>query len=612
MSDTRGMPPLSSEEPPGLTSGSSPAPLSSPMSSTPQATYSEKLKVNVVKSERLKRKVLEINLLLDQGMRPNMEKDTVAKLCSKLGIQIQSQMEGYQLAGKKIYIWLKANCDIDRFCSQDSIKVADGIKTGLVKPMDRREVDVKVSGLNLNTPDSLVVEYLNKHGRVVNSKVIYETDKEGPFKGLYNGDRRYLVDFTDGRNLGSFHLLDGARIRVNYSGQRKTCGRCHMTSLGCPGGGIAKVCEDKDGPRVTLINHMKLHWNEIGFTPTSFTLDTKDTEEGVENTDSTDFDIAIKENEIFTPAHKKQNAPSQTDCNYTGVVIRNLPLNITEEILKPFLVSKGLPEEHEELKIFATKKNKNVDIENISNDTCGKLIANIHEQVFFSRKVYCRGLKNLETPTKIAPEEKSKDTTDNTSKPDPDTKIVDSKDATPDKDIETIENKKDSMSPLVPGLSKEEAAKAAKKARQHKNKLDKQKGVKNIGKKSKDLDKSDFLNDSNPPPSPESDQTSAFVFDDNPESPLTETSDDASKFFQNSPLSTEVDPIFLTPGHFSSLTAKKIQKEELWKQQISPKPANKRSSSPSEDLERRMRSRSVSASTRIPMTSKLPFVNTAK
>ena len=253
-----------------------------------------------------------------------------------------------------------------------------------------------------------------------------------------------------------------------------------------------------------------------------------------------------------------------------------------------------------------------MDIENISNDTCGKLIANIHEQVFFSRKVYCRGLKNLETPTKIAPEEKSKDTTDNTSKPDPDTKIDDSKDATADKDdIETIENKKDSLPPLVPGLSKEEAAKAAKKARQHKNKLDKQKGAKNIGKKSKDLDKSDFLNDSNPQPSPEFDQTSAYVFEDDPESPLTETSDAASKFFQHSPLSTD-DPIFLTPGSYSSLTAKKIQKEELWKQQISPKPANKRSSSPSEDLERRMRSRSVSTSSRIPMTSKLPFVNTAK
>ena len=74
--------------------------------------------------------------------------------------------------------------------------------------MDRREVDVKISGLNFNTPDSLVKEYLNKHGLVVSTKVIYETDKEGPFEGLYNGDRRYLVDFTNGRNMGYFYLLE--------------------------------------------------------------------------------------------------------------------------------------------------------------------------------------------------------------------------------------------------------------------------------------------------------------------------------------------------------------------------------------------------------------------
>ena len=50
--------------------------------------------------------------------------------------------------------------------------------------MDRREVEVKISGLNINTPDSLVVEYISKHGRVVHPKVIYDTEKEGPLKGL--------------------------------------------------------------------------------------------------------------------------------------------------------------------------------------------------------------------------------------------------------------------------------------------------------------------------------------------------------------------------------------------------------------------------------------------
>ena len=68
-------------------------------------------------------------------------------------------------------------------------------------------------------------------------KVIYEIDKEGPFTGLYNGDRRYLVDFSTGRNMGSYHLIDGVKIRVSYSGQRRTCGRCHKTSDECPGKG---------------------------------------------------------------------------------------------------------------------------------------------------------------------------------------------------------------------------------------------------------------------------------------------------------------------------------------------------------------------------------------
>ena len=62
---------------------------------------------------------------------------------------------------------------LEQFCPEGSIKVADGAKTGLIKPMDCRKVEVKISGLHFNTPDSLVVEYINKHGTVVNTKVIY-------------------------------------------------------------------------------------------------------------------------------------------------------------------------------------------------------------------------------------------------------------------------------------------------------------------------------------------------------------------------------------------------------------------------------------------------------
>ena len=56
--------------------------------------------------------------------------------------------------------------------------------------MDKKEVIVTIQGLNLNTPDSLVIEYLAKHGKVVHNKVIYETIKEGPLKGIKNGNRK--------------------------------------------------------------------------------------------------------------------------------------------------------------------------------------------------------------------------------------------------------------------------------------------------------------------------------------------------------------------------------------------------------------------------------------
>ena len=129
---------------------------------------------------------------------------------------------------------------------------------------------VTIQGLNFNTPDGLVREYLSKHGRVVSNKVVYEKDKTGPFEGLYNGNRRYLVDFTLGKNLGSYHIIDGSKVHVSYAGQQRTCGRCHKTSKDCPGGGVAKQCEDRLGRRVPLIEHMREHCEEIGFAPNLF------------------------------------------------------------------------------------------------------------------------------------------------------------------------------------------------------------------------------------------------------------------------------------------------------------------------------------------------------
>ena len=107
----------------------------------------------------------------------------------------------------------------------------------------------------------------------MNNSVIYSRFSEGPFKGKYNGERRYQVDFSNSsRSMGTYHFLDGSRVRIFYRGNEKTCGRCHRTAREIPGGGLARDCDGAGGIRVHLHDHMKRVWMEIGFAPFSFEL----------------------------------------------------------------------------------------------------------------------------------------------------------------------------------------------------------------------------------------------------------------------------------------------------------------------------------------------------
>ena len=73
--------------------------------------------------------------------------------------------------------------------------------------------------------------------------------------------------------MATFHLIDGC---VFYRGNRKTCGRCHKLADDCPGEAIAKNCAAGGGKQVFLLDHMEKLWNDIGFTPSSFSLDEND------------------------------------------------------------------------------------------------------------------------------------------------------------------------------------------------------------------------------------------------------------------------------------------------------------------------------------------------
>ena len=108
-----------------------------------------------------------------------------------------------------------------KFCKEDKIRVQPGVTTSLSKPAGRNDVTVTAVGLNFNTPDTFVQEYIKKFGRIISDSVIYGKYTEGPFKNKYNGERKYQVEFSEDKiPIRTYHIIDGERVKVFYRGNK--------------------------------------------------------------------------------------------------------------------------------------------------------------------------------------------------------------------------------------------------------------------------------------------------------------------------------------------------------------------------------------------------------
>ena len=196
-----------------------------------RATYADRLKTNVRFDHRLKRNVLEI-LLEKKHLEAELDHNNVANLLKSIGIDIAGQVEGTQIKNRMISVWIVPGVNIERFCREESIRVTPGISTSSIRPAGRKDVTVSITGLDFNTPDNFIIEYLNRFGTVLDNRVIYSTYSEGPFKGKYTGERKYQADFSNSkRSMGTFHIIDGSRVKVFYRGNIKTCARCHQAAF---------------------------------------------------------------------------------------------------------------------------------------------------------------------------------------------------------------------------------------------------------------------------------------------------------------------------------------------------------------------------------------------
>ena len=162
-------------------------------------SYANRLKTNVKFDNRLKRNLLEITLEKTSSEVESeviISQEAIARLFRSLKLDIITQVEGYQVIFNKgvhiISVWVANGVNLDKFCVSENISVGKGIITGSIRPAGRQNVTVTITGLDFNTPDTLVHDYIQKFGgQVLNKKVIYSKFSDGPFSGKYTGERKY-------------------------------------------------------------------------------------------------------------------------------------------------------------------------------------------------------------------------------------------------------------------------------------------------------------------------------------------------------------------------------------------------------------------------------------
>ena len=429
-------------------------------------SYSDRLKTNVRFDQRLKRNVLEITLeKTDKHGEFDVDGEDVARVAKTLEIDILSQTQGYQLQyrGKfsVISVWMVPGINLDRFCKDINIRVTDNVMTGIIRPSGKKDVTVSIVGLDFNTPDTFVFEYLNKFGVVVNQSVIYSKVETGAWKGKYNGERKYQVDFSKAtNNMGTYHLIDGNKVRVYYRGNKKSCGRCHRTATDCPGDAIAKDCGANGGGRVMLSEHMKALWTKVGFVPTTFELENDDKNEDDGQQDSVIIDSKF-------PSNINRPEPTNRDIEfYNGITVKNIPNTVADKEIRTFLINHGVPHDHPNDMVRINKRDKNtfVVIDGVSPEQVQIIFHSIHfpetKQKFFDFPLYCKPLRNM-TPEK-PPQLANNDVAD----------ITEQTESTDDNEKNDVD---DSLNAQIPGLTKSQQKKALRKIREKKLKDDKKK-----------------------------------------------------------------------------------------------------------------------------------------
>ena len=170
-------------------------------------------------------RMLEIRAENRNSDKPmNINNRIIGEMCEKVGIDIPTVLLGYQIhfayKVSTVNLIVKEGVQIDRYLRYEPFIFNEEIEVKSITQAGVKEVTMVVMGLDYAINDNVMFEYIKSFGgKIVSNKVIYSKDKQGPFKGLMNGERKYLVDMSLTHcNMGTYHYISESKVKIILKG----------------------------------------------------------------------------------------------------------------------------------------------------------------------------------------------------------------------------------------------------------------------------------------------------------------------------------------------------------------------------------------------------------
>ena len=162
---------------------------------------------------------------------------------------------------RKLKIYLKPEAgDPVNYMTTNAWAINDHLRVEPTKIMDN-EVKVKLFWTSFDTPAANILSVLLEFGDTTGTleHMKFGRNKKGNADGLadiFTGNR--VVSMKVMKNIPSYIVIDGKKVKCIYPGQIKTCARCHKTSDICVGMADAGKCDELGGEKRDLLENWEL------------------------------------------------------------------------------------------------------------------------------------------------------------------------------------------------------------------------------------------------------------------------------------------------------------------------------------------------------------------